>query len=68
MADQSDAAFKYYENARLKGRAITGSDLSSRFTTAEMKEGLRKQRKKLNPNPDDDIMDSQSKLRRIFTK
>lgn len=71
MADQSDAAMKYYEDARTKGRAITGRDLRRRFTMKEHQTGLTKQRKKMfptKPGSDEDIMDAQSRMRKAFSK
>jgi hypothetical protein len=60
----------YLEDARIKGRAITGSDMRKNIgSKAEQDKTLTRQRKKLKPpTADEEIMESQSKLRRIFSK
>lgn len=61
-------AFDYLEDRRLKGIAVTGKELSSKFSSGEVKTGLTKQRKKITPEKEDDILDSQSKMRKMFSK
>lgn len=62
-------AMDYLEENRLKGLAVTGKELRGKFSQKEIDAGLTRQRKKLKPNsPEDDIMESQSKMRRMFSK
>lgn len=64
MADALD----YLEENRLKGRAITGKDLSKRFSSDEVKKGLTRQKKKITPDSNDEIMENQSGMRKLFSK
>lgn len=67
----SDTALGFLEGRRLKGIAVTGRELSGRFSQKEINEGLTKQRKKINPSvadPNADALESQSKLRKYFSK
>jgi len=64
-------ALDYMEEKRLKGIAVTGRELKGKFGQKEVDVGLVKQRKKLHPpkpSSDEEIMESQSKMRKMFNK